>query len=79
MTPWKQGDRVVIRLPAGKPWGRAARRWIDVHGTVVDVDLPGLPPGVKVEFDNPVLGSSWCYATHEELRPAGVGGSGPGT
>ena len=68
--PWKPGDRVIVRLPRKTtPVGD-----IDVHGTVRAVDLPGLPPGVKVDLDEAVNGVRDCYATHSELRPEVSGG-----
>ncbi len=68
---WKPGDRVIVRLPdknlRGK-WGGGFRE-VDVHGTVREVDLPGQPPGVKVDLDREINGVRDCYATHRELRP----------
>jgi hypothetical protein len=70
--PWQPGDRVVVRLPdkrraSGMRGGGS--RDVDVHGTVREVDLPGQPPGVKVDLDREVNGVRDCYATHGELRP----------
>jgi hypothetical protein len=45
-----------------------------VHGTVRAVDLPGQPPGVKVDLDREINGVWDCYATHRELRPEEPGG-----
>jgi hypothetical protein len=66
--PWRPGDRVIARLPAGQATGYG-RRHADVHGTVRAVDEPGLPPGVRVDLDDEVNGVRDCYATHGELRP----------
>ncbi len=68
---WKPGDRVIVRLPdkslkRGRGGGILE---VDVHGTVREVDLPGQPPGVKVDLDREVNGVRDCYATHRELRP----------
>lgn len=62
MTDWKIGNRVKVHLPI-RPTGR----WSWVSGTVRDTDEPGLPTGVRVEFDYPVNGVGDCYATHAEL------------
>jgi hypothetical protein len=63
--PWQPGDRVIVRLPdKSAPYGRD----VDVHGTVREVDPPGLRPGVKVDLDREVNGVGDCYATHGELR-----------
>jgi len=62
--PWKPGDRVIVRLPHRS----TPVCDIDVCGTVRAVDLPGLPPGVKVDLDEQVNGVRDCYATHRELR-----------
>jgi hypothetical protein len=35
---------------------------------VIAVDLPHLPAGVELRFDEPVNGVPTCYATHEELE-----------
>lgn len=71
MRPWQPGDRVIVRLPdknlRGK-WGGGFRE-ADVRGTVREVDLPGQPPGVKVDLDREINGVRDCYATHSELRP----------
>jgi len=61
--PWKPGDRVIVRLP-----DRQRKHHVDVHGTVREVDPPGLPPGVRVALDREVNGKRTCYATHSELR-----------
>jgi hypothetical protein len=68
--PWKPGDRVIVRLPDKSlpAVGRGSRQ-VDVHGTVRAIDLPGLPPGVKVDLDREINGVRDCYATHSELRP----------
>ena len=67
---WQPGDRVIVRLP-----DRSLKRVrgggileVDVHGTVRYVDLPGQPPGVKVDLDREINGVRDCYATHSELR-----------
>ena len=72
--PWKPGDRVIVRLPDKRRQPRSGVRggWsrdVDVHGTVRAVDLPGCPPGVKVDLDREINGVRDCYATHSELRP----------
>ena len=67
--PWKPGDRVIVRLPDGRTPRGVSKREADVHGTVREVDLPGQPPGVKVDLDREVNGVRDCYATHGELRP----------
>lgn len=61
---WSVGDRVVWphREGRGSAW-----RTVLTAGTVTAVDLPGQPPGVQVTFDEPVKGSSTCYATHSEI------------
>jgi len=64
---WKPGDRVIVRLPGGRPTGRG-RHHVDVHGTVRAVDLPGQRPGVKVDLDREINGVRDCYATHREFR-----------
>ena len=67
---WQPGDRVIVRLPdKSAPYGREA----DVHGTVREVDLPGQPPGVKVDLDREINGVQDCYASHSELRRAASG------
>lgn len=38
-----------------------------MSGTVREVDPPGLPLGVRVDFDGEVNGVNHCYATHGEL------------
>lgn len=77
---WKPGDRVIVRLPDQidrLPGGsllrkrRGTARDVDVHGTVRAVDLPGQPPGVKVDLDREINGVRDCYATHAELRREG--------
>lgn len=69
---WQPGDRVIVRLP-DKRRGSGIRggklREADVHGTVREVDIPGQPPGVKVDLDCEINGVRDCYATHRELRP----------
>ena len=63
--PWKPGDRVIVRLPdKSAPYGRR----VNVHGTVLEVDEPDLPRGVRVHLDREVNGLHDCYATHGELR-----------
>lgn len=71
LKSWKPGDRVIVNLP-DKSLRRlrgAGFREVDVHGTVREVDLPGQPPGVKVDLDREINGVRDCYATHGELRP----------
>lgn len=63
---WSVGDRVVFPHRARK--GGHHNVW--TVGTVTAVDLPGLPPGVKVEYDEPDDGCPGCYARHDELEPA---------
>jgi hypothetical protein len=66
LEPWKPGDRVIVRLPdKSVTYGP---RDIDVPGTVREIDLPGLPPGVAVDLDFEINGARDCYATHRELR-----------
>lgn len=68
---WKPGDRVIVHLP-DKSLKRGRAGGIleaDVHGTVREIDLPGQPPGVKVDLDREINGVRDCYATHGELRP----------
>lgn len=63
MKPWRVGDRVTYRY---RRFGAEHH----VHGTVIALDLPGLPTGVQVEFDEPDPHSdnaTTCYATHREL------------
>lgn len=68
--PWQPGDRVIVRLPdRNLRQGGSGFRQVDVHGTVSEIDMPGQPPGVKVDLDREVNGVSDCYATHGELRP----------
>ena len=68
--PWKPGDRVIVRLPdKSLRVGTSGRRQVDVHGTVREVDPPGLRPGVRVDLDREINGVRDCYATHRELRP----------
>ena len=62
---WQPGDRVIVRLPHKSS---TPVRYIDVHGTVREVDPPSLPPGVRVDLDEEVNGVRDCYATHSELR-----------
>ena len=84
--PWKPGDRVIVRLPdqiERLPDGsllrrrRGTAREVDVHGTVRATDLPGQPPGVKVDLDREINGVRDCYATHRELRPEVPGARNP--
>jgi hypothetical protein len=64
----KPGDRVRITLPEAAPTGpRRWRRYTRVTGTVVELDLPGLPPGVHIQLDRPVNGANTCYAGHSEV------------
>ena len=63
---WQIGDRVIWEHADGRGRGR---RTVRSAGTVTGIDLPDLPPGVKVEFDIPVYGQPYCYATHAELVP----------
>ena len=64
---WRPGDRVIVRLSDKSAlYGRE----VDVHGTVREVDPPGLHPGVKVDLDREVNGVQDCYASHSELRRA---------
>lgn len=68
-SPWLVGDRVV--WPHREDRGRGRRSvWAWSPGTVTAVDLPDLPPGVRVAFDEPVNGELDCYATHDEIEPA---------
>jgi len=67
--PWKPGDRVIVRLPDGGTPRGYRKREADVHGTVREVDPPGLRPGVRVDLDREINGVRDCYATHRELRP----------
>ena len=63
---WKTGDRVRVFLPDQRaPYKR--ERWFS--GTVREVDPPKLPPGVRVDLDEPVNGVQDCFATHAELEP----------
>jgi hypothetical protein len=67
---WKPGDRVIVRLPDRRlRRGGSGFREVDVHGTVREVDPPGLRPGVRVDLDREINGVRDCYATHGELRP----------
>jgi hypothetical protein len=79
---WKPGDRVIVRLPDKVRLSGMRGGWsrdVDVHGTVRAVDLPGQPPGVKVDLDREINGVRDCYATYGELRAAGSDeGSGDG-
>jgi hypothetical protein len=36
--------------------------------TVLEVDLPGLPPGVYLALDEQVNGATTAYASHTEVR-----------
>jgi hypothetical protein len=65
---WQPGDQVRIWLPdRTRPRGSGFRSaWFT--GTVREVDPPGLPPGVRVDLDEPVNGVQDCYATHTELN-----------
>lgn len=67
--PWWVGDRVV--WPHREGSGRH-RRDVQSAGTVTAVDLPNLPTGVEVAFDEPVNGSRRCYAAYSELRSHGA-------
>lgn len=62
---WKPGDRVVIDLSRHR---RNEAHLLAVPGTVVAVDPPGLPAGVRIDLDFEVHGCRDCYATHSELR-----------
>jgi hypothetical protein len=62
---WSVGDRVVWEHREGNG---PARRTVRSPGTVVAVNLDGLPKGVKVQFDAPFNGVMDCYATHYELK-----------
>ena len=67
MPDWRVGDRVRL-----SPTGRTEDR---VRGTVLSVNPPGLPAGVKVKLDRPIRGCHDCYASHSELeRLYGTGG-----
>lgn len=57
---WPHQERVA---GVGRPY-----REVRTAGTVMAVDVPGLPPGARVLFDEPVLGSWTCYAAHWELE-----------
>lgn len=72
---WQVGDRVVFRHVE-----RVGRRNVTVGtlGTVRAVDEPRLPPGVRVDLDEPVCGVRECYATHDELARATPLDSEPG-
>jgi hypothetical protein len=63
--PWKVGDRVA--WPHKVRAGRFASIILEV-GTVTAVDLPGLPRGVQITFDDPVDGAATCYATYREIQ-----------
>lgn len=63
------GDRVTLEIPIA-PWRKTGRRRELVTGTVAAVNEPGLPPGVRVVFDQPVNGVPNAYATHAECRSA---------
>lgn len=65
---WKVGDRVALMLPNHDIGVRG--RWVAVEGTVTGLDEPGLPLGVRVQFDFLFNGVMDCYATHDELRSA---------
>lgn len=66
--PWRVGDRVV--WPHREGIGRN-RRDVESSGTVTALDLPNLPPGVEVTFDEPdTEHARRCYATYRELRAA---------
>lgn len=66
---WEVGDRVAWPHRE-RQRGAHRRRVVRSVGTVTAVDVPGLPPGVRVEFDQPVHGETTCYATHDELECA---------
>lgn len=61
---WSPGDRVV--WPHRERYGKTYMT-VQSSGTVTAVDEPGLPRGVRVQFDSPVHGVSDCYATYDEL------------
>jgi hypothetical protein len=62
---WEVGDRAVWPHREGHGKGRHTVR---SAGTVIAVDLPNLPSGVDLRFDEPVSGVTTAYATHEELE-----------
>jgi hypothetical protein len=66
---WAVGDRVVWPHQEG---AGSNRHDMASGGTVIAVDLPGLPPGAQVEFDQPIAGGPTCYAGHDELIPGGT-------
>lgn len=70
---WQPGDRVIVRLPDGPTPRGYRKREADVHGTVREVNPPGLPPGVRVDLDREINGVRTCYASHRELRPEAPG------
>jgi hypothetical protein len=69
MSEWVVGDRVIVALRNQHSWRAECD---EVWGVVADIDIPGQPPGVLVQFvDPPVFnGLTTCYATHSELRKA---------
>jgi hypothetical protein len=62
------GTRVRLQLPEPRPSLRRPER-VSVTGTVVAIDTPGLPPGVRVELDYQVGGGRRCYASYSDLEP----------
>jgi hypothetical protein len=62
------GTRVRLQLSEPRPSLRCPQR-VSVTGTVVAVDTPGLPPGVRVELDRQVGGGRRCYAPYRDLEP----------
>lgn len=67
-APYVVGDRVSLALPEGRRHCRLVR----VRGTITDVDIAGMPPGVRVQLDRTLhVGRALidhCYATHAEVR-----------
>lgn len=62
--PFNCGDRVWLLL---RP---APHRPEERHdGTVIEVDAPGLPPGIRIALDQPAM-TPTCYATHRETHHA---------
>lgn len=62
------GDRVQLRLPASQPT-LLHPQLVRVDGTVIGLDEPGRPPGVRVALDHEVSGLTTCYTSYGELRP----------
>ena len=56
---WRVGDRVSL-CPNGNESDR-------IEATVMEVDPPGLPRGVRVLLDHILRGGGYAYATHDEL------------